>query len=147
MIETTMMELIDECRGSTCTTHDIRVQVEPYVLSEVTRPSAHDYRFAYRITMSNDSEHTVRLDSRHWIIVDADGEREDVVGDGVIGHNPRLDPGEYFTYTSMCPLSTPWGTMEGTYRFTRLDDGAPLDIGIERFYLAARIMHTATTST
>lgn len=111
--------------------------VEPHVLTDVTDPARQDYRFAYRVTMSNDGDHTVRLESRHWVIVDAEGEREEVIGDGVIGYNPTLEPGEYFTYTSMCPLSTPWGTMEGWYRFVRVDNDTPLDIRIERFYLAA----------
>jgi ApaG protein len=140
-----MFELADRSKGSVCSTHDIRVLVEPRIISEASRPSNDEFRFAYRVTMSNDSAHTVRLESRHWIIVNAEGHREEVIGDGVIGCTPTLAPGEYFTYTSMCPLSTPWGTMEGTYTFVRTDDGASLDVRIARFFLAVAMVEAAAT--
>ena len=75
-----------------------------------------------------------RLRSRHWIITDANGETREVRGDGVVGEHPRLEAGDAFEYRSMCDLSTPWGTMEGTYTFTT-DDGEEVEARIARFFL------------
>ncbi len=76
----------------------------------------------------------VQLVSRHWIIIDAYGRREDVSGPGVVGQTPRLEPGKAFKYQSFCPLRTVWGTMEGEYQM-RYDDGETFDVQIARFYL------------
>ena len=73
--------------------------------------------------------------SRHWIITDANGEQREVRGDGVVGEQPRLEPGDAHEYHSMADLSTPWGTMEGTYRFDT-DDGESREVEIGRFFLA-----------
>lgn len=91
--------------------------------------------FGYRIVISNDSGRGVRLVSRRWEIVDADGREEVVEGEGVVGQQPMIAPGASFEYASFCPLSTRWGTMEGTYRMERAD-GEALDVRIGRFYLA-----------
>lgn len=93
------------------------------------------YVFTYRIRIANEGDRTVTLESRHWIIVDAHGERRDVRGPGVVGQFPQLDPGDSFEYTSRCPLATSWGTMEGSYRF-RLEDGSAFDVQVGRFFLA-----------
>ena len=87
-----------------------------------------------------------QLISRHWIILDADGHREEVRGLGVVGHQPLLKPGEGFEYTSGCRLRTPTGTMEGTYFFVK-EDGASFEVPIPRFTLDAtgqtggRVLH------
>ncbi len=96
--------------------------------------------FSYRIRISNLSDVGVWLRSRRWIIVDADGERHEVVGDGVVGQQPRLNPGVDFEYESFCPLPTPWGTMEGFFSMEFQDgaeQGRTQEVRIERFYLAA----------
>jgi hypothetical protein len=71
-------------------------------------------------------ERTARLVDRHWVITDGDGYANEVRGPGVVGHQPTLAPGQAFEYESFCPLETPWGTMEGSYRF-RMGDPAPED--------------------
>jgi ApaG protein len=92
------------------------------------------YVFRYKITMSNVGEERARLLSRHWIIVDGEGHREEVRGRGVVGEYPQLEVGESYSYVSYCPLQTSWGTMEGTYTFER-DDGSRFEVAIGRFFL------------
>ncbi|MEM7229541.1 MAG: Co2+/Mg2+ efflux protein ApaG [Planctomycetota bacterium] len=132
-----MTRFVDQSRGSETTSNGVRVRVEPHVIPEECDPAHHAYGFSYRITITNENDVPVQLETRHWIIVDGNGGREEVRGDGVIGCQPTLEPGEYFVYTSMCPLATPWGTMEGSYRFRRQDDGRTIDVRIDRFILAA----------
>ena len=91
--------------------------------------------FAYTITISNESAQTAQLRTRHWIITDGRGTVEEVRGDGVVGEQPRLQPGQSFQYTSGCVLTTPIGTMHGTYRMWR-DDGSFFDAVIAPFSLA-----------
>jgi ApaG protein len=117
-------------------THNIRVRVIPAYIAENSRPEENKYFFAYTIQMANEGDQTVQLLTRHWIIINADGDREDVQGDGVIGKTPVLEPGESFEYMSFCPLNTPWGTMEGTYQFINLTNGEKFDVIIDRFILA-----------
>ena len=127
-------------------TPEIDVRVEPRYLPEESDPLQETYGFAYTITLSNLGEAPAQLISRHWIIVDADGHREEVRGLGVVGHQPMLKPGEGFEYTSGCRLRTPTGTMEGTYFFVK-EDGTPFEVPIPRFTLDAtgqtggRVLH------
>ena len=127
-------------------TPEIDVRVEPRYLPEESDPLQETYGFAYTITLSNHGEAPAQLISRHWIIVDADGHREEVRGLGVVGHQPMLKPGEGFEYTSGCRLRTPTGTMEGTYFFVK-EDGASFEVPIPRFTLDAtgqtggRVLH------
>lgn len=90
--------------------------------------------FRYQITMRNIGEVSARLLSRHWIIVDSEGQRQDVRGRGVRGDFPMLTPGDSYSYVSYCPLPTSWGTMEGTYTFER-EDGSTFPVRIGRFFL------------
>ena len=119
---------------STAVTEGIRVEVASEFLKDRSEPHARRWVFAYTITISNLGDTPARLLSRHWVIADADGNREDVEGDGVVGHQPRLAPGESFRYQSFCVLPTTHGSMRGTYRMVR-DDGAAFDAVIERFPL------------
>jgi ApaG protein len=127
-------------------TPEIDVRVEPRYLPEESDPLQETYGFAYTITLSNHGEVPAQLISRHWIILDADGHREEVRGLGVVGHQPLLKPGEGFEYTSGCRLRTPTGTMEGTYSFVK-EDGASFEVPIPRFTLDAtgqtggRVLH------
>ena len=116
-------------------TDGIRVRVQSHYLAEQSSPRDDRYVFAYTITISNESAHTAQLRTRHWIITDGRGTVEEVRGDGVVGEQPRLQPGQSFQYTSGCVLTTPIGTMHGTYRMWR-DDGSSFDAEIAPFSLA-----------
>lgn len=118
------------------TAPEIDVRVVPRYLPEQSDPLQENYGFAYTITLSNLGDAPAQLISRHWIILDADGHREEVRGLGVVGQQPLLKPGEGFEYTSGCRLHTPTGTMEGSYRFVR-EDGESFDVPIPRFVLDA----------
>jgi ApaG protein len=106
---------------STATTNGIRVDVKSKWIPERSDASRGIYFFAYQVTITNVGDTTVQLVSRHWIIEDATGKSEHVRGPGVIGETPILAHGEHFTYTSFCPLTTPIGTMRGTYQMIYAD--------------------------
>jgi ApaG protein len=114
----------------------LRITVRPEFLPEHSDADALRFVFGYHINIHNEGAEPVTLVSRHWVIVDGDGDRHEVEGDGVVGHQPRLEPGESFEYASYCPLETRWGTMEGVYHM-RLDDGSMFDAVIARFFLVA----------
>jgi ApaG protein len=96
-------------------THDFEVKVDPQYLPDESDPTHNYYFFSYTVTIRNQSSRTAQLMSRHWIITDGFGRTEEVVGDGVVGKQPLLEPGQSFSYTSACPLPTSSGSMEGTY--------------------------------
>jgi ApaG protein len=123
--------------GSVAVTEGIRVEAEALYVEDQSDPEARQYRFAYTIKITNEGTEPAQLRSRHWVIVDADNNREDVRGPGVVGKQPLLKPGERFEYTSGCPLSTSWGTMEGTYSMTR-PDGRAFEAEIGRFFLVSK---------
>jgi ApaG protein len=116
------------------TTNGIEVQVEPFYLSDRSEPEDNHYVWAYRITISNNSDGFVQLMSRYWHITDGAGNVEEVRGAGVVGEQPELNPGDSFQYTSGCPLSTPSGIMVGRYTL-RQADGQLFDIAIPAFSL------------
>lgn len=130
----------DLSRGSEAVTSveggAFRVVVTPTYEPDHSDAAEGRYVFTYRIRITNESEEAAVLLSRRWVIVDADGERHEVEGDGVVGRQPRIEPGSYHEYESFCPLQTPWGTMEGHYRMG-LDDGRRFEVEVARFYLAA----------
>src|SRR5436190_1827510 len=119
---------------SDTTTDGVRVGATAYYLQEESEPDDRRFVYGYTIVIVNTGNTPVQLLSRHWVIIDAAGRRDEVQGDGVIGKQPRLEPGKAFKYQSFCPLKTPWGTMEGTYTMRR-DDGMTFDVRIGRFYL------------
>ena len=120
------------------TTDGITVTVVPQWFPPERAPDPRRHCFAYRVVIFNETQRPVRLRSRRWRIVDADGHESVIEGDGVIGEQPRIQPGHVFSYTSWCPLDTPWGTMEGIYRMERDDDGTVFDVTIGRWYFAVR---------
>jgi ApaG protein len=120
---------------STATTRGVRVEVESRYLEEKSDPGQKRWFFAYDIRISNDGPVVVQLLTRHWIITDANGNVEEVKGPGVVGNQPVLAPGESFEYTSFCPLSTPFGTMEGTYQMAT-DGGGGFNAVIAQFALS-----------
>ncbi len=114
---------------------DIRIQVATRYVDEQSEPEMDRYVFAYTITISNDGGVAAKLISRHWIITDANGKVQEVSGDGVVGEQPHLQPGEEFQYSSGAVLDTPVGAMQGIYRM-ETDDGVNFDAPIAAFTLA-----------
>jgi ApaG protein len=119
---------------SESTTRGLRVEVEARYSAEHSQPIANHWFFLYTIRISNEGSETCQLVSRYWIIRDATGRVEEVEGDGVVGEQPVLEPGDSFEYTSGCPLGTPFGSMEGTYQMVT-EDGGHFDAEIARFDL------------
>ncbi len=115
--------------------HHIDIQVETRYLAEQSDPEDDRYVFAYTITITNNGTEAARLISRHWIILDGEENRQEVHGEGVVGQQPYLAPGEVFRYTSGTVLQTPVGSMHGTYRML-CDDGESFDADIPAFILA-----------
>ena len=115
-------------------TDHILVQVIPEFMESESRPDDGHYFWAYRVTIANESNEAVRLMSRYWRIVDARGRIEEVVGNGVVGVQPLIPPGETYQYTSGCPLGTPHGIMSGHYSMQR-SNGDWLTIEIPAFSL------------
>ncbi|RDX79603.1 apaG [Mucuna pruriens] len=107
--------------SSDATTLGIRVQVRSVYIEGRSQPSKGLYFFAYRIRITNNSDHTVQLLRRHWIITDANGRTENVWGIGVVGEQPVILPGNSFEYSSACPLNTPNGRMEGDFEMIHVD--------------------------
>ena len=123
---------------SYASTRGVEIAVDSVYVPERSNPAADLYFFAYQVTITNHGAQTVQLMSRHWVISDANGNIEEVVGDGVVGQTPVLRPGEHFRYTSACPLTTPVGSMHGTYRMAFPGDATlpGFDAEIARFTLA-----------
>jgi len=114
---------------------DIRIQVATSYVDDESEPESDRYVFAYTITISNSGEIPAQLISRHWIITDANGKVQEVNGDGVVGEQPKLEPGEEFRYSSGAVLETPVGAMQGLYRM-EADGGVSFDALIAPFTLA-----------
>jgi ApaG protein len=119
---------------SEAVTRGIRVHVTSQYSAEHSQPSQNQWFFLYTIEISNESGDTVQLVSRHWIITNSENETQEVRGPGVVGKQPVLAPGESFEYTSGCPLSTPFGTMQGTYQMATTE-GDNFEVEIAPFAL------------
>ncbi|RVQ69732.1 Co2+/Mg2+ efflux protein ApaG [Croceicoccus ponticola] len=117
-------------------TAGITVRVAASFLPEQSHIPAGRWFWAYHIRIENRSDQTVQLVTRHWRITDANGLVSLVDGEGVVGEQPRLDPGQSHDYVSGCPLETSYGSMEGYYGFVR-DDGTKFEAAIPFFPLAA----------
>lgn len=121
--------------------HSIVVEAVSNFVAEESLPQAQRYVFAYTITIHNLGGQAARLLSRYWLITDADGRNQEVRGEGVVGMQPRLEPGQAFRYTSAAMLPTPAGIMRGSYRMVD-EDGEQFDTDIPPFTLAApRTLH------
>jgi len=119
----------------------IQISVDTRFVVEQSQPDADRYVFAYTITLRNIGGIPARLLARHWIITDANGKVEEVRGDGVVGEQPRLNPGEGYSYTSGAVLQTSVGTMRGAY-FLHADDGTDFETPIPEFVLSVpRTLH------
>jgi len=121
--------------------HAIDIAVATRFLDDQSAPESDRYVFAYTIRIHNSGEVPARLVSRHWIITDANGKVQEVRGDGVVGEQPWLRPGEEFEYTSGAVLETALGTMRGSYQMVA-DDGTEFDAPIAPFTLSIpRTLH------
>ena len=120
----------------TATTRAIRVTVEPVYLEGESDPATKNWTFAYHVVIVNEGSERVRLMSRHWRITDSLGRLSEVRGEGVIGQQPILQPGESFAYTSGTQMPTPSGIMSGTYQMIGAD-GLWFDVDIPAFSLDA----------
>jgi ApaG protein len=113
----------------------IRVRVDSFYVPDRSVPHQNSYAFGYRVRITNESASTTTLRSRHWIITDGVGLVQQVKGPGVVGEQPRLEPGEAFEYSSACPLGTAFGFMRGSYEMLR--DEATFHARIGEFALMA----------
>lgn len=118
------------------TTSGIKVEVEPFFIPEQSSADERRWVFGYKVTIANGGSQPVQLKSRHWKIVDALGRIQEVRGDGVIGEQPLIEPGDAFEYASGAPLPTSSGTMHGTYQMIGAD-GMWFDVEIPMFSLDA----------
>jgi len=115
--------------------HRIRVDVATSYVEDQSNPAEGRFVFAYTITIRNEGQAGARLLTRHWVITDANGKVEEVRGDGVVGEQPHLKPGQGFRYSSGVILETPLGVMQGSYRMVA-DGGEVFDAPIAPFTLA-----------
>jgi ApaG protein len=121
--------------------HGIRVEVTTDYVEDQSDPDNNHYVFAYTVTIRNEGPVPARLISRHWIITDSNQQVKEVRGEGVVGEQPYLRPGEGFRYTSGTMLETPVGTMRGSYQMQG-DDGLTFDAEIPPFTLSVpRTLH------
>jgi ApaG protein len=116
-------------------TQAVRVTVRSFYLADQSAPERGHFVWAYRVRIANEGARTVQLLKRSWHITDALGRTQSVHGDGVVGEQPVLDPGEHFEYTSGTPLGTPSGFMRGTYHMVMRDSGEGFDVAIPSFSL------------
>ncbi|WP_257658608.1 Co2+/Mg2+ efflux protein ApaG [Parapedobacter lycopersici] len=118
-------------------TAGVKVSVETVYQPEYSNPENQHYMFAYKITIENLGDYSVQLLRRHWYIFDSNGTRREVEGDGVVGLQPVIEPGELHEYVSGCNLKSDMGTMEGDYQVMREMDGSLFDVKIPKFMLIA----------
>lgn len=114
-------------------TNGIQITVHVDYMDAYSRPDQSNYLFSYFITIQNNSDYTVQLHRRHWKIVDSNGMHREVDGEGVVGQQPVLNPGEIYRYESACNLTTDMGKMWGTYLFERKIDGQLFNVNIPEF--------------
>jgi ApaG protein len=121
--------------------NNIKVDVETRYIEDQSNPEQNYYVFAYTITIKNNGGQNAQLLTRHWVITDSNSKIQEVRGDGVVGEQPLLKPGEQFVYTSGTMLETAVGTMKGSYQMLA-DDGSQFDAPIEEFVLSTpRVLH------
>jgi ApaG protein len=119
---------------SNAVTQGIRISVESRYREDQSTPLAGRFVYTYTVRIANEGGATAQLKSRHWIITDGNGVTEEVRGEGVVGNQPVLTPGESFEYTSYCVLKTPHGAMRGSYQMVR-EDGTSFAADIAPFSL------------
>jgi ApaG protein len=120
-------------------TKGIQVSVETTYQPDFSNPQQHHYVFTYKVRIENKSNHTVQLLRRRWEIFDAAESRKIVEGDGVVGQQPILEPGETHTYVSGCNLKSGMGKMCGSFTLEKLRDGQLWEVVIPEFQLIATL--------
>lgn len=130
----TMAKLFGHC----ATTRDIQVRVAVSYLPEQSAPQSGRWFWSYHVRIENDGDRPVQLLARHWLIRDGRGVEQEVRGEGVVGETPLIPAGGSFDYVSGCPLGTPSGSMQGSYRMIA-DDGSMFDVEIPQFALLSPI--------
>ena len=128
------MKAVKQMFSSEATTRNIRVRVRAQYDASRSSPRQSQWFFLYSVDITNEGHDIVQLMSRHWVITDAMGKVEEVKGAGVVGKQPVLAPGQSFEYTSGCPLTTPFGSMQGTYQMVN-QAAEKFDIEIAPFTL------------
>ena len=111
----------------------VTVTVETFYQPDYSNPIGSEFMFAYRITIENNNTFPIKLLRRHWYIIDSNGSHREVEGEGVVGVQPTLQPGENYQYVSGCNLRTEMGRMNGTYQMENLHSKAMFDVSIPSF--------------
>lgn len=125
----------------TLTTNGVRISVETFYQEQYSKPIEYQFIFAYRVTIDNLSEDPVQLLRRHWVILDSTGLKREVEGEGVVGQQPVLQPGDSHQYVSWCHLSTGIGRMEGTFLMHHLRSQETFRVQIPLFNLVAPLVN------
>jgi len=121
----------------TAITDGVKVSVETVYQPEYSNPANEHFMFAYRVEISNLSDYAVQLMRRQWFIFDSNSSRREVEGEGVVGLQPIIQPGETYVYVSGCNLKTDMGSMKGAYLMKRDIDGSEFEVDIPEFQLIA----------
>ena len=123
--------------STTTITDGVKISVEIQYQPEYSNPASEHFMYAYKINIENLSDYTVQLLRRRWDIFDSNGTRREVEGEGVVGQQPVIEPGESHEYISGCNLKTDMGSMKGEYQMLRMIDNTLFDAHIPEFYLIA----------
>lgn len=118
-------------------TDGVKVTVDTIYQPEYSNPANEHFMFAYKVHIENLSEYSVQLLRRHWNIFDSNGSQREVEGEGVVGQQPVIEPGESHEYVSGCNLKTDMGTMKGLYYMKRIVDNDEFEVNIPEFHLVA----------
>ena len=129
---------------SSTTTQGVEVSVETYFQPDYSNPISGEFMFAYRITIDNHNHFSVKLHRRHWHIFDSNGEFREVEGEGVVGVQPILQPGERYQYVSGCNLRSEMGRMSGTYQMENVDTRHFFDVDIPAFEMIVQLFLNGT---
>ncbi|WP_096000926.1 Co2+/Mg2+ efflux protein ApaG [Bdellovibrio bacteriovorus] len=119
-------------------TRDFSIKVNVVYVSQESKPDQNYHFFAYKISITNNGSSPAQLMSRFWLITDSHGHKEEVRGPGVVGVQPKIQPGQTFEYESACPLHASTGSMKGHYQFVA-ENGESFTVEIPEFYLIAPI--------
>lgn len=117
----------------------VKVSVETFYQPDYSNPQSEEFMFAYRITIENNNSFPVQLLSRHWFIFDSNGDHREVEGEGVIGVQPKIEPGEKYQYISGCNLRSEMGRMHGTYLMTNLNNKKTFTVNIPAFEMVVPV--------
>ena len=118
-------------------TDGVKISVETIYQPEYSNPANEHFMFAYRVNIENMTENSVQLLNRHWHIFDSNGTKREVEGEGVVGLQPIIEPGDNHEYVSGCNLKTDMGSMKGSYEMKRIVDDGKFRVKIPEFYLIA----------